>query len=84
MRTETSMSNLALDPAAVQATLEASVARLPADEARAYRMRELEGMDPRAICAALGIGEEVLFDLLFRARMALVRELFGTTALTRP
>jgi DNA-directed RNA polymerase specialized sigma24 family protein len=76
------MSNLALDPAAVQAMLEASVDRLPADEARAYRMRELEGMEPRAICAALGIGEEDLFDLLYRARMALVRELFGTQPLS--
>jgi DNA-directed RNA polymerase specialized sigma24 family protein len=78
------MSNLALDFAAVQAALEASVERLPADEARAYRMRELEGMDPRAICAVLGIGEEDLFDLLYSARVGLVRELFGNKALTSP
>lgn len=52
------------------------VARLPPMQRRAFRMREMEGREPKDICAVLGITEAHLDTLLHAARVALVRALF--------
>ena len=64
------------DPRILQAQIERAVERLPSMQARAFRMRELEGKESAAICAAMGIDEGRLFALLLDARMALCRALF--------
>ena len=56
--------------------IDREVSRLPAMQARAFRMRELEGKESAAICAAMGIDEGRLFALLLDARLALCRALF--------
>lgn len=66
---------LALDCARFRDTLEAQLARLPRMQARAYRLRELEGREPAEICRALGITEGNLHVLLHRARLGLRRGL---------
>jgi RNA polymerase sigma-70 factor (ECF subfamily) len=66
---------LALDCKKFREELDAQVARLPDLQARAYRMRELEGRESAEICAALGVTESNLFVLLHRARLALRRSL---------
>lgn len=66
---------LALDCKRFRQELEAQLARLPATQSRAFRMRELEGRDTAEICAALGVTENNLFVLLHRARIALCRSL---------
>jgi DNA-directed RNA polymerase specialized sigma24 family protein len=48
---------------------------LPAAQSRAWVLREVQAMEPPAICAALGIAEDELDDLLFAARLALCRGL---------
>lgn len=52
------------------------VSRLPPMQQRAFRMREMEGREPKDICAALGITEGHLDTLLHAARVALVAALF--------
>jgi RNA polymerase sigma-70 factor (ECF subfamily) len=66
---------LALDCRRFRAALAAAIARLPEAQARAYRMRELEGRETPEICAALGVSENHLFVLLHRARLHLRRSL---------
>lgn len=53
----------------------ACLARLPALQARAFAMRDVQGMSPSRICARLGIGEEELGELLLEARLAMCRAL---------
>jgi DNA-directed RNA polymerase specialized sigma24 family protein len=57
--------------------LEAQVEKLPEIEARAFWMREMEGLDPAMICVRMGIGEQHLAELLHSARVALCRALFS-------
>jgi RNA polymerase sigma-70 factor (ECF subfamily) len=66
---------LALDCKRFREALEAGIARLPEAQARAFRMRELEGRESAEICAALGVTENHLFVLLHRARLSLRRGL---------
>lgn len=66
---------LALDCRRFREELERQLARLPDLQARAFRMRELEGRESAQICAALGVTENNLFVLLHRARLALRRSL---------
>jgi DNA-directed RNA polymerase specialized sigma24 family protein len=66
-----------LDADRMNSELEMQVRRLPEIEARAFRMREVEGLEPAAICARLGVGPERLAELLLSARMALCRALFS-------
>ena len=66
-----------VDTEKVQRSLEEQVARLPEIEAKAFRMREVEGLEPAAICARLGIGDDRLAELLLSARAALCRALFS-------
>ena len=56
-------------------TFEASLARLPRTMARAFFLREIQGMNTAEICAELGISESNCWVLLHRARMSLRREL---------
>ena len=51
------------------------LARLPALQARAFTMREVEGLAPSRICGRLGISEDELGELLFEARLAMCRAL---------
>ena len=67
--------SLALDCKRFREELDAQVARLPDLQARAFRMRELEGKESAEICAALGVTETNLFVLLHRARLGLRRSL---------
>jgi RNA polymerase sigma-70 factor (ECF subfamily) len=64
---------LALDCKRFREVLEAQLARLPEQQSRAFRMRELEGRESPEICAALGVTENHLFVLLHRARLGLRR-----------
>jgi DNA-directed RNA polymerase specialized sigma24 family protein len=66
-----------IDTETVQRSLEEQVARLPEIEARVFRMREVEGLEPATICARLGIADERLAELLLSARVALCRALFS-------
>ena len=66
---------LALDCKKFREELDIQVARLPDLQARAFRMRELEGRESAEICAALGVTETNLFVLLHRARLGLRRSL---------
>ena len=50
---------------------------LPPAQSRAWILREARAMEPPAICAALGITEGELDDLLAAARLALCRALYG-------
>ena len=73
------MSAIALHPAqdnrpdreAVRRTITAQLTRLPALQARAFRLREIEGHAPAHICALLGISDEMLRELLYEARVAM-------------
>lgn len=64
------------DAQRIRMEIDREVSRLPAMQARAFRMRELEGRESAAICAAMGIDEVRLFALLLDARLALCRALF--------
>ena len=64
------------DPQRVRQEIDRQLARLPSMQARAFRMRELEGKETAAICAAMGIDEGSLFALLLDARLALCSALF--------
>jgi len=76
--------SLALDCKKFREELDAQLARLPGLQARAFRMRELEGRESTEICAALGVTDSNLFVLLHRARLGLRRSLdrdwFGRAA----
>ena len=56
------------------------LARLPALQARAFRLRELEGWSTARICAQLGVSDEVLAELLYEARVAMCRALAPITS----
>ena len=62
---------LALDCSRFRDEFEAQLAKLPSRQARAYTMRELQGLEPDEVCAAMGISEANLHVLLHRARLAL-------------
>jgi RNA polymerase sigma-70 factor (ECF subfamily) len=62
---------LTLDRKRFHQALDAALARLPASQALAFRMRELEEMESAEVCAAMGITEGNLFVLLHRARLKL-------------
>ncbi len=49
----------------------AAIEALPPRQARAFVLRELEGMATDEICAALGVTADNLWVLLFRARLGL-------------
>jgi DNA-directed RNA polymerase specialized sigma24 family protein len=57
------------------------LARLPDLQARAFRLRDVEGWPPERICAALGVNDEVLAELLYEARVAMCRALEGAAML---
>jgi DNA-directed RNA polymerase specialized sigma24 family protein len=69
--------SVTIDADRLQHELAAQVAKLPECEARAFWMREIEGLDPAMICARLGIGDERLAELLYSARVALCQALFS-------
>lgn len=66
---------LALDTRRFRAAFEAALARLPETQARAFVLREVQGLESGAICSQLGISESNLWVLLHRARLALRRTL---------
>ena len=53
------------------------VAHLPDLQARAFTLREVEGLAPARICTRMGIGPDRLEQLLFEARLAMCRALAG-------
>ena len=61
----------ALDRQRFWETLEQCLANLPATTARAFYLREIEGLSTHAICAQLGISESNCWVKLHRARMRL-------------
>ena len=73
----------ASSPAELRRALAEQVARLPALQARAFRLRELEGWTTARICRQLGVSDEVLAELLFEARVAMCRAL-APEGLPRP
>jgi RNA polymerase sigma-70 factor (ECF subfamily) len=58
-----------------QATLERCIDRLPKNTARVFAMREILGMEPREICATVGISKGTCAAMLSRARIALHQRL---------
>ena len=50
---------------------ESCLADLPAASARAFYLREIQGMEAKEICAELGISESNCWVMLHRARMSL-------------
>ena len=56
-------------------TFAGCLARLPRTMARAFFLREVQGLNTAEICAELGISESNCWVLLHRARMSLRREL---------
>ena len=60
---------------AVQRVFAEQLARLPLLQARAFRMREIDGWAPSRICAQLGVTDEALAELLYEARWAMCRGL---------
>ena len=63
------------EPEARRRAFGEALARLPAPQARAFRLREVEGCAPERICEQLGVSEDVLADLLYEARVAMCRAL---------
>jgi DNA-directed RNA polymerase specialized sigma24 family protein len=63
------------DDASFRRAFDEHLSRLPALQARAFRMREVEGLAPARICALLAIGSERLEELLFEARLAICQAL---------
>lgn len=55
--------------------LNSCLAALPAATARAFYLREVEGLTTEEICAELGISESNCWVMLYRARMSLRRSL---------
>ncbi len=66
---------LALDTHRFRAAFEAALASLPDSQARAFVLREVQGLESGDICSQLGITESNLWVLLHRARLALRRTL---------
>ena len=62
---------LALDCGRFRDEFEAQLGKLPPRQARAYMLRELQGLEPGEVCEAMGISEANLHVLLHRARLAL-------------
>jgi DNA-directed RNA polymerase specialized sigma24 family protein len=60
---------------AFRRTFAEQLARLPDLQARAFRMRDIEGWPPARICAQLGVSDETLAELLYDARSAMCRAL---------
>jgi RNA polymerase sigma-70 factor (ECF subfamily) len=50
-----------------------AISALPPNQARAFVMREVQGMESSEICRSLGVTESHLWVLLFRARVGLKR-----------
>jgi RNA polymerase sigma-70 factor (ECF subfamily) len=67
--------HLALECSRFRAEFDAQLAKLPPRQARAYAMREIQGLEPAEICLTMGISEPNLHVLLHRARVALSRSL---------
>jgi RNA polymerase sigma-70 factor (ECF subfamily) len=65
----------ALECSRFRAEFDAQLERLPEMQARAFVMRELQGLEPDEICAKLGVTRNHLWVLLHRARMGLRRSL---------
>ena len=65
----------ALDERAFQELFEASLAALPPQQARAFRLREVAGMEVAAVCQEMRITPGGLFELLHLARLQLRRAL---------
>jgi RNA polymerase sigma-70 factor (ECF subfamily) len=57
------------------AAFTAALSALPPKQARAFALREIDGLDPPDICRELGVTESNLWVLLFRARTGLRRML---------
>lgn len=51
------------------------LSRLPEQQARAFRMRDIECLPPARICEMLGISDQALGDLLYEARVAMCHAL---------
>lgn len=66
---------LALDTRRFRAAFEAALGELPESQARAFMLREVQGLESGAICSQLGVSESNLWVLLHRARLALRRSL---------
>ena len=66
---------LALECSRFRAEFDAQLAKLPPRQARAWTMREIQGLEAAEICAEMGISESNLHVLLHRARVALARSL---------
>lgn len=64
---------LALRSSRFRKSFEQAVETLPPIQARAFVMRELQGIESAEICRALGVTEANLWVLLFRARVGLRR-----------
>ena len=67
----------ALECSRFRAAFETQVAKLPPLQARAFTMRELQGLEAAQIGAALGVTESHLWVILHRARLNLRRGLAG-------
>ena len=57
-----------------------SLARLPKNQASVFVLRELEQLEPEAICELLCISRKNLWVRLFRARVALAKSISGKLA----
>lgn len=66
---------VALDSRRFREAFSEALAALPPRQARAFVMREVQGMEADEICAALDVSESNLWVLLFRARLGLRRAL---------
>jgi DNA-directed RNA polymerase specialized sigma24 family protein len=63
------------EPEALRSAFGEALARLPGPQARALRLRDVEGHAPERICEQLGVSEEALAELLYEARLAMCRAL---------
>ena len=53
----------------------AALATLRPEQSKAFVLREVEGLAPHEVCARLGIAESDFPELMFRARLAMLRAL---------
>jgi RNA polymerase sigma-70 factor, ECF subfamily len=65
----------AFENAKFREVLEACLAEVPVQSARAFYLREIEGMETSEICAEMGISESNCWVLLHRARLCLREKL---------
>lgn len=63
------------DDRGFEAAFQASLAALPPLQSRAFRLREVHGLEVIAVCAEMRITPRELFDLLHCARLHLRRAL---------